>query len=217
MDGSGAAAGVHPSIRSRIHPAAHPLRPFRGRGPTRRGVSGGGLRLPGLAATALFCACLYGVLGTLYLRVSPGDGSARRVLRRLGGCLVLAVISSYAFMRLLPPDAWDKFFYLRYPAFPAFAALWCAALLPRESRELLRAAAAARPDDPLRPLSLLLLAAAILVTGSDLALQFHDVSIPVSGKTSSRKTRGPRRSRSCSPSSPSRSPSPCGWPPRCCS
>lgn len=139
---------------------------------------GGGLRLPGLAATALFCACLYGVLGTLYLRVSPGDGSARRVLRRLGGCLVLAVISSYAFMRLLPPDAWDKFFYLRYPAFPAFAALWCAALLPRESRELLRAAAAARPDDPLRPLSLLLLAAAILVTGSDLALQFHDVSIP---------------------------------------
>ncbi len=141
-------------------------------------LPGGGLRLHGLAATTLFCACLYGALGTLYLRVSPMEGSARRVLNRLGASLVLAVISTYGFMLLLPPDAWDKFFYLRYPAFPASATLWCMALLPRESRGLLRAAADARPDTPLRPLALLLLAAAVLVTASDLALQFRDVSIP---------------------------------------
>jgi hypothetical protein len=141
-------------------------------------LPGGGLRLHGLAATSLFCAFLYGALGTMYLRASPGEGSARRVLRRLGVCLVLAVATTYGIMRLLPPDAWDKFFYLRYPAFPASAALWCAALLPRESRGLLRAAAVPRPESPLPPLACLLAAAAVLITASDLALQLRDVSIP---------------------------------------
>lgn len=141
-------------------------------------LPGVGLRFHDLAATTFFCTCLYGVLGALYLRGSPGEESARRVLRRLGSSLVLAVASTYAFMRLLPPDAWEKFFYLRYPAFPAFAALWCMALLPRESRGLLRAAGRPRPENPLRPLAILLAAAAILVTASDLALQFRDVSIP---------------------------------------
>lgn len=140
-------------------------------------LPGSGLRLPGYAATAAFYACLYGVLGTLLLRVSPGGNSARRIFGALGISLVLGVASTYGFMRLLPPEAWDKFFYLRFPAFPAFAAAWCLALLPRESMELLRARGKSRTGDPLRALALLLAAAAILVTASDLALQFSNASV----------------------------------------
>ncbi|MBE0604093.1 MAG: LTA synthase family protein, partial [Deltaproteobacteria bacterium] len=141
-------------------------------------LPGGGIRVPGGAATALFCACLYGSLGYACIRVSLREGSARKILRMLGICLVLAVISAYGLMRVLSPATWDKFFYFRFFAFPALAGLWCAALLPGEARELLRAAGTSPAGETLRPLAALLAAAAILVTGSDLALQFGDVSIP---------------------------------------
>ncbi len=140
-------------------------------------LPGSGMSLLGDAAVAVSCAFLYACLGIVYIKASPREEWPERpLLRRIGLCLVLAVISTYGLMRVTAPAVWDKVFYLRLFAPPAFAGLWCMALLPRATGELFRVADASRAAAPLRPLAVLLASAAFLVTCSDLALQFGDAS-----------------------------------------
>jgi len=127
----------------------------------------------GNAGVGLSLACLYAGLGMLYSRISFEEGkSPRKLLRILGVCLLLAITSTYILRLLLTPSVWQKFFYLRYISPPAFVGLWCAALLPRETRELCGTAKATRAGAILRAVAILLIVAAIFVTCSDLSLQF---------------------------------------------
>ena len=197
---------VRRAFRTGILPPARPLHPGRGRGETRRGSSrerhpvsrgrGDGVvlrvpvRIPGI--------CLHPGI--------PREGSARGILRMLGICLVLAVISAYGLMRVLPPAAWDKFFYFRFFAFPAFAGLWCAALLPGEARELLRAREPRRRGKPSGRLPPCWRRRRSSSPAPISPCNSGKSPSPESRKASYRRTHGPPASRSCSPSTPSRSP-----------
>jgi hypothetical protein len=141
---------------------------------TRAGsLPGGGMHFLGAMAEGVSWACLYAGLFMAYSQVSLKEWkSARRLLRRLGLCLLLAVILTHICSLLVSSVAWDKFFHLRYLSPPAFLGFWCAALLPKETVALYRTVKTTKVIAPLLPIAILLVAAAYLVTGSDLAMQF---------------------------------------------
>ena len=135
-------------------------------------LPGGGMKVVGGIAEAVLWACMYAGLGTAYCHASLMEGRFDRgVLNKLGLGLLLAVISTRILVLLLPPAAWGRFCYLRYLSPPAFAALWCTALLPRQTRVLCGIAGKSRISSLLSPVAILLAVAAVLVTCADLALQ----------------------------------------------
>ena len=136
-------------------------------------LPGNGWRLLGDAVQSIAWACLYLGLGMFYRIVSFDDnGSSQRLLRRLGICLLCAVTATYILMLLLRPSVWDKFFYLRYLSPPGFVGFWCFVLLPRETCTLYRRAGTMRMFSQIPPVAILLACAAVLVSFSDLALEF---------------------------------------------
>jgi hypothetical protein len=130
----------------------------------------------GTALQALQWVLLFAVLATWYGSAALDDGrSVRRVVRRLGVALLLALGSARLARRLfspiLSPAGWSAYHYVRLLLPLALAGLWCALLLPRETRARLRAAFDDRSVSPLPSLIVLLVAAATLVSCSDLAFQ----------------------------------------------
>jgi phosphoglycerol transferase MdoB-like AlkP superfamily enzyme len=122
-------------------------------------------------------ACLFAGLGLAYRAAGLADReSARDVPRKVGLCLLLALLSTHLCRllaeTLVSPSTWDHLFYLKRLVPPALVAFWCAALLPRETRALVRAARASPAIAPLPHLALLLASAAILVSGADLAFEW---------------------------------------------
>ena len=122
-------------------------------------------------------ACLFAGLGLAYRAAGLADReSDRGVLRKVGLCLLLALLSTHL-CRLLAatlvhPLTWDHLFYLKRLVPPAFVAFWCAALLPRETRTLVRAAEVSPAFAPLPHLAVLFASAAILVSCADLAFEW---------------------------------------------
>jgi len=125
-----------------------------------------------------------GLLAGLWLVYSApaltGPESPRHLLHKLGLCLLLAIFSTHLCRllsaTLVAPDTWGKLFYMKRLAPPLFVGLWCAALLPRQTRALV-CAARGRPDiTPLPHLVVLLFSAAILVSCADLAFEWSGSS-----------------------------------------
>src|SRR5437867_11755543 len=120
---------------------------------------------------------LYWGLGSAYrtLGLHPND-SARSVLRRLALCLLLALLSTHicqlACASFLGPEIWGQLFYLRYVLPLVFIGLWCAALLPQDTRALYRAINASSTFSPLPELAVFLASAAVLVSSADFAFEF---------------------------------------------
>jgi hypothetical protein len=138
--------------------------------------------LAGAALQGVAWVGLYAVLGMAYvraLRQAPAH-SSRPLARRLGLALCLTLLSSYAGMRLLTPRlapaTWLDFFYLRWVGPVALAAVWCAALLPRETRALLRSAGRDPAIAPLPQLAFFLASAALLVSAGDLSFYWEGSS-----------------------------------------
>ena len=131
--------------------------------------------IAGAAFQGLGWLGLYGVLLTAYLRAGSPESA-----RRLGTALCLALLSSYLGMRLfaswLTPAAWWDFFYLRWIGPAALLLVWCAALLPRETRTLLRSAGRDPAIAPLPQLALLLASAALLASAGDLSFYWEGSS-----------------------------------------
>jgi hypothetical protein len=136
----------------------------------------------GPLAQALIWVGLYGGLAVAYTRVSPREHghSAHQVFHRLGTGIFLALVFSYLGMlflvpRLAPATWWD-FFYLRWLGPPTLAVAWCAALLPGETRSVLRAAGRNPALVPLPQLALFLVSAALLVAAGDLSFYWEGSS-----------------------------------------
>jgi hypothetical protein len=144
---------------------------------TREGLLPGSSHgLLGAAIQGVLWLCLYAGLGVAFrARALQIGKDGRPVFWKLGLALVLALISTSVCMRLLAPSlapaTWSHFFYLRFFAPPALVALWCAVLLPHETRILGRAVASDPVTVPLPQLAVLLASAAVLVSGAD--LPFH--------------------------------------------
>lgn len=141
-------------------------------------LPGQGLPVFGPAIQGVIWACLYFGLGLTYGRVAPDDrGSVRRVFRRLGVSIPLALLATRLCRLLLEAQiastVWAELFYPRWLLPLAFVGLWCAALLPRETRGLARAALAQPEIAPLPQLAVLVVSAAILVSCADLAFAFQ--------------------------------------------
>jgi Sulfatase len=139
-------------------------------------------RLPpfdGPAGVGLAWACLYAVLALLYgsAEAVAGDrASIRRVLRRVGICVLLALISTQLLKLmatgLVTPWTWDQLFYLKRLVPPASLGFWCVILLPRETRALFQRVRRNPGIAPLPDLALLLAAAAFLVSLADLGFEW---------------------------------------------
>ena len=130
----------------------------------------------GAILQAVLWMILYAVLVVVIGTVAPADRqSVSRVSRRLGMALLLGLASARVtkveMSSLLEPAGWIAFHYLRLFVAPAFAAIWCAALLPGEVRALVQAARRNDSIAPLPALVVLFIAAAVLVSCSDLAFQ----------------------------------------------
>src|SRR5262249_77519 len=130
----------------------------------------------GGAIQGMIWAGLYVGLGLAYRAVLKEWESTRTVLRKLGLCLPLALISTdvckLLLVPLLAPASWAALFYLGLLLPPAFVGLWCTALIPQESRALYRAAKNNPTIAPLPELAVLLASAAVLVSCADLAFQW---------------------------------------------
>jgi hypothetical protein len=133
--------------------------------------------LLGAGAQGLVWTCLYLGLALAYRASSQDKGQATRgVLRRLAACLLLALMATQMVRLLLShlaPSLWTHAFYLRVLLPSAFAGVWCAALLPRHTGQLLRAARADATIAPLPALAVLLTAAAVIVSCADMAFQLN--------------------------------------------
>ena len=130
----------------------------------------------GSALHALLWVLMLAALASWYGSATPHDGqSVRRVSRRLAVALLLALVCAHLGRRMLSPmlepPGWSAYHYLRLLLPLGLTALWCALLLPSETRALVRAAFADRSASPLPALVVLLVAAAALVSCSDLAFQ----------------------------------------------
>ncbi|HEU4648044.1 MAG TPA: LTA synthase family protein, partial [Gemmatimonadales bacterium] len=135
----------------------------------------------GATGQALLWICLYAGVALAYRRIALDAGeSVRSAWRRLGLCLLLALLSAYVCQRLLgpilAPIPWRQYFYLSYFLPFALVALWCRALLPQETHALVGAVTADATIAPLPQLAALLAAAAVLVSGADLAFQWGEVT-----------------------------------------
>src|SRR5215208_3806560 len=141
-----------------------------------RTLPGVHLRLLGAAIAAMLWAGLYAGLGLAYRRLDRRGTAGPGVPRRLGFSLLLALVSTHASRVILAPAfapaQWVDFDYLRCLLPAAFVALWCAALLPRETRDLLLALRSRPTVALLQELGVLLLTAAVLVSCADLAFQW---------------------------------------------
>lgn len=144
---------------------------------TRMGtLPGQGHPALGALVEGMAWACLYAGLGSVYCAAASATReSVPRVFRRLGLSLLLALLSTHLCKLLsaaiVTPVTWDNLFYLKWLVPPAFAALWCAVLLPRETLALVRAARASPELAPLPQLLVLVASAAILVSCADLAFE----------------------------------------------
>lgn len=101
--------------------------------------------------------------------------SSRRVLLTLALSLVLATLSTEACKLLLEwlrgPAVWKTFFYIRWLLPPAWLGLWCLVLLPNEIRALVRRGENDSTAVLAWSLAVLLVSAAILTSGADLAFE----------------------------------------------
>jgi hypothetical protein len=126
---------------------------------------------------ALVWCGLYIGLAWAYGAGAPHHGQAsRRVVRRLAGGLFLAVLATHSARLLLStvaPALWTHTFYLRFLIPAGFLCAGCAALLPRDTSLLVRAARNNATIAPLPALSVFLVAAALLVSCADIALQVY--------------------------------------------
>jgi hypothetical protein len=141
-------------------------------------LPGRSLQLVGPAVQGGFWACLYVGLGLTYGAVAPDErDSGRRVFRKLGLSLPLALLSTHGCRLLLEarisPSVWTDVFYLRWLLPLTLVGLWCMALLPWETRALIRTAKASPGIGPLPQLAGLLVSAAVLVSWSDLTFAFQ--------------------------------------------
>lgn len=143
-------------------------------------LSGVGLGVTGSAIQAALWVSAYLVLGELYRAPIELKGCARRVLPRVGCALLLGLISAGIAKELmeplLAPIDWNEFRYLRHLLAGVLGAVWCIALLPRETFTLFRIAETNAAVAPFPQLALLLVSAAVLVSCGDLAFQFGDWS-----------------------------------------
>ena len=131
----------------------------------------------GAAIQGILWACLYAGLGLAYRQAALHEGtSVRRVLRTLGLCLLLVLVSTHACRFLLEslrgPAVWVKFFYVRWLVPPALIVLWCTTLIPRETGALYRTAKTNPTVAPLPALAMLLASAAVLTSCADLAFEW---------------------------------------------
>jgi phosphoglycerol transferase MdoB-like AlkP superfamily enzyme len=128
----------------------------------------------GPLGVGLAWACLYAGLGLAYAVRLP-DRDARRVLRRIGFGLLLALASTQLCRILadgiVSPWTWDHLYYLKWLVPLAFVGFWCVALLPRETRALVRTADASATIAPLPHLAVLFISAAASVSFADLAFE----------------------------------------------
>ena len=99
---------------------------------------------------------------------------------RLGACLLLAVLTTFACKlllgSLLGPGAWARFFYVSWLLPPALVGFWCMVLIPRETRAMYLAARSHPSAALLLALALLLASAAVLISCTDLAFEWGRVS-----------------------------------------
>jgi hypothetical protein len=130
----------------------------------------------------LLWALVYVGLGLAYLSIdSEAEPSrARRVLRTIGLCVLLALLSAqlcnFLSASLFAPWIWGKLFYSKRLVAPLFLVFWCATLLPRETRSLVHAARSNSAIAPLPALAVLLASAATLVSCADLAFELSGTS-----------------------------------------
>ena len=122
--------------------------------------------------------------GSLYVGLYLAYGAAARqeekspgvVSRKLGLCLLLALLSTHLCRVLVPlvfqTASWEKLFYLRRLLPLMFAGLWCMVLLPRQTGMVARVLLRHRNFAPLPHLALLLFAAAVLVSWADLMFEW---------------------------------------------
>lgn len=133
----------------------------------------------GPLGVGLAWACLYAGLGLAYA-AGLTHRDARRVLRAIGFGLLLALVSTQLCRILaatiVSPYTWDHLYYLKWLVPLAFVAFWCAALLPRRTRALVRTAQASPTTAPLPHLTVLLISAATLVSCADLAFEWSGSS-----------------------------------------
>jgi hypothetical protein len=137
----------------------------------------------GAMLAAAMSVVFYAVLVLAYGAIERSSAaSAARLARRVGLAILLALVSTQLVKitanPLLRPLDWMYFHYLRRFLAPAFAVLWCAVLLPRETMAITRAARR-RDVAPLVALALLLLAGAALVSAGDFAFQHVGSDSPV--------------------------------------
>jgi len=144
---------------------------------TRRGIlPGRSLSILGPALQGLLWMGVATSMSVAYRAVPPrGGDSDRHVVPKIGACLLLALSGAYLGERLvrplLLPVSWARLGYLGIIVPPALVVLWCALLLPRETRALYRAARDHSTGRLVIELFGLLAAAAALVSAADLALQ----------------------------------------------
>jgi hypothetical protein len=128
----------------------------------------------------LFWAGLCAGLALAYGAVAPDQGGAlRRVLPRVGACLLLALLATHLSRLLLGAfigrGVWQRFFYLEWLVPPACAALACAALMPRVTRAIYRAARGSPRAASLLALLVLLVSAGVLTAAADLTFEWGGV------------------------------------------
>jgi hypothetical protein len=138
-----------------------------------------GLGVAGSAIQATLWVSAYLFLGELYRRPVENKVYGRRALPRVGCALLLGLVSAAIAKELMEPllgpfdwHDWNDFTYLRHLLAGVFGAMWCVALLPRETYKLLRTAETDAAVAPFPQLVLLLVSAAVLVSCGDLAFQF---------------------------------------------
>ena len=137
---------------------------------------GVGAPLFGAVVQALLWIALYAGLVVVLGAVARDDTqSASRVSRRVGMALLLGLASAHlvklAVWSALDPPGWPAYYYLRLLLAPALAMLWCVVLLPGEARALVQAVRRRDTLAPLPALVVLLVAAMVLASCSDLAFQ----------------------------------------------
>ena len=135
-----------------------------------------GLRLPfGPLLEAFGWSCLYGLLGLSYRVHERPAGESPRVLRAIGLCLLLTLLSTQLCKvlatTLVAQQTWSNLFYLKLLVPVGALAFWCACLLPADTRALVRAVWSRPGVAPLPQLLLLLAAAVVLVSVADLAFE----------------------------------------------
>ena len=140
-------------------------------------IPGQGFPLIGSAMSGLLWGCLYVGLYLAYGAAARKEEKSPRVVwRKLGLCLILALLSAYLCRVLVPPvlerATWEKLFYLRRLLPLTFVGLWSTVLLPHQTGMLVRVVLTHRNFAPLPHLAVLLFAAAVLVSWADLMFEW---------------------------------------------